>query len=113
MTSPMPAAALAFGLFLTPLAAQAATAIAVLKVHHARCELCPLIVEGALKQVKGVETVKVSTPDSAGDMTADVVFDSDAATPAALGKVVADHGYPTEVAEQMSTQDILKLKPMK
>jgi mercuric ion binding protein len=113
MSPRLAAAALGFSLVLAPLAAQAATAVAVLSVHNARCELCPLIVKSALNQVKGVETVDVGQPNSAGDMTANVVFDDAATTAAALGKVVTDHGYPTQVAKQMSAQDILKMKPMK
>jgi mercuric ion binding protein len=107
------AVALGFSLALAPLVAHAATAVAVLNVHNARCVLCPLIVKSALKQVTGVETVDVSQPNSAGDMTANVVFDNAVTTAAALSKVVTDHGYPAQVAQQMSAQDILKMKPMK
>ena len=109
----MTAAALAFSLFLAPFAAQAATAVAVINVHNARCALCPLIVEGALKQIKGVETVKVGAPNKAGDMTAEVVFDTAATTAAALSQVVTEQGYPAQVAKEMTAQDILKMKPMK
>ena len=113
MTSRLTSAALVFSLILSPLAAQAATAVAVLNVHNARCELCPLIVEGALKQVKGVEIVKVGAPNKAGDMTAEVVFDGTATTAAALGQVVTEQGYPTQVAKEVSAQDILMMEPMK
>jgi len=113
MIARLTAAALGFSLMLAPLAARAATTIAVLNVHNARCTLCPLIVKSALKQVKGVESVEVGKPNSAGDMTANVVFDNAVTTPAALRKVVTDHGYPAQIAKQMSAQDILKMKPMK
>jgi mercuric ion binding protein len=113
MTARTTAVALAFSLILAPLAAKAATAVAVLRVHNARCALCPLIVKSALKQTKGVETVAVGKPDSAGDMTANVVFDNAVTTAAVLAKVVTGHGYPTQVAQQMSAKAILKMKPMK
>jgi copper chaperone CopZ len=113
MNARIAAAALALGFLLAPLTAQAATSVAILNVHNARCELCPLIVEGALKRVKGVEAVKVGTPDKAGDMTAQVVFDGAVTTAAALSKVVTEQGYPTQVAKEVSAQDILKMNPMK
>jgi copper chaperone CopZ len=113
MPARLTAVALAFSLILAPSAAKAATAVAVLHVHNARCALCPLIVKSVLKQVKGVETVAVSKPNSAGDMTANVVFDNAFTTAAALGKAVTNHGYPTQVAQEMSAKAILKMKPMK
>lgn len=113
MSSRLTVTVLGFGLLLAPLTAQAATTIAVLDVHNARCALCPLIVESALKQVKGVETVEIGKPNSVGDMTANVVFDNTVTTPAALSKVVADHGYPTQVVKEMSAKNILKMKPIK
>lgn len=113
MSARLTALGLIFGLIFAPFAAAAATAVAVLHVHNARCALCPLIVKSALKEVKGVETVAVDAPNSAGDMTANVVFDNAVTTAAALGKVVTDHGYPTQVAQEMSAAAILKMKPMK
>ena len=62
------AAILALGLLAAPLAAQAAETVAMLDVHNARCELCPLIVKAALSRVKGVEMVDVGKPNSAGAM---------------------------------------------
>ena len=106
-------AALAFGLTLAPLAAQAATTVAILSVHNARCPLCPLIVKSALKQANGVQSVQVGKPNDSGVMTADVVFDNAVTTPSALAKAVTDHGYPTQVAKVVSAEDILKMKPMK
>lgn len=106
-------ASLGLALLLAPMAARAETAVAVLDVHNARCELCPLIVKSALEHLKGVTTVDVGSPNNAGDMTANVVFDNAVTTPAALSKVVTDSGYPTQVAKEMSAKDILKMKPMK
>lgn len=113
MSTRLTAFALTLSLILAPLAAQAATTAAVLDVHNARCPLCPLIVKSALKQVKGVEAVDVGKPNSAGDMTANVVFDNAVTTPAALSKAVTDHGYPTQVAKVVSAKDVLKMKPIK
>jgi len=106
------AAILALGLLFAPLAAQAAETIAKLDVHNARCELCPLIVKAALGRVKGVEEVDVGKPNSAGDMTANVVFDNAVTTPADLIKAVTDRGYPTQIAREMPTSAIEKMKPM-
>ena len=105
-------AGVAIGLLATPLAARAETAIAVLDVHNARCDLCPLIVKNALKQTKGVESVEVGKPDSKGEMTANVVFDNAVTTAAVLSKAVTDHGYPTQVTKEMPAQAILNVKPM-
>ncbi len=113
MTHHLTAAALGFSLLLAPLAAQAATTMAVLDVRNGRCHLCPLIVKRALKEVKGVESVEVGKPNSKGDMTANVVFDNAVTTPTALSKVVTDHGYPTEIAKQISAAAIQKMRPMK
>ena len=106
------AAILALGLLATPLAARAAETVAMLDVHNARCELCPLIVKAALSRVKGVETVEVGKPNSAGDMMASVVFDDAVAKPADLIKATTDHGYPAQVAKAMPTAAIEKMKPM-
>ena len=106
------AAILALGLLAAPLAAQAAETVAMLGVHNARCELCPLIVKAALGRVKGVESVEVGKPNSAGDMTANVVFDDAMTKSADLVKAVADRGYPTQIAKEMPTAEIAKMKPM-
>lgn len=105
-------AALAIGLLLAPVAAQAASAVAILDVHNARCQLCPLIVERALKQAKGVKTVKVGEPDKKGDMVAEVVFDLASTNSATLVKLVTDQGYPSQVSKEMTTDDILMMKPI-
>jgi mercuric ion binding protein len=107
------AAALALGLFVAPVAARAAETIAMLNVHNARCELCPLIVKAALGRVRGVEVVEVGKPSSGGDMMANVVFDTAVTTPAALIKATTDQGYPAQVAQEMSTAAVEKMKPMK
>jgi len=106
------AAVLALGLLTIPMVAQAAEAVVTLDVHNARCELCPLIVKGALTHVKGVEVVEVGKPNSAGDMTADVLFDNAVTTPAALIKATTDHGYPAQAAMEMPTAAVAKMKPM-
>ncbi len=107
------AAVLALTLLVAPMAAQAAETTAVLDVHNARCELCPLIVKAALNRVKGVELVEVGKPNSAGDMTANVVFDNAATTAAALIKAASDQGYPAQVAKEMPAKAIEKMQPMK
>lgn len=106
------AAILALGLLAAPLAAQAAETVAMLDVHNARCELCPLIVKAALSRVKGVEMVEVSKPNSTGDMIASVLFDDAVAKPADLIKATTDHGYPAQVAQAMPTAAVEKMKPM-
>jgi mercuric ion binding protein len=105
-------AVLALGLLTVPIAAQAEETVAMLDVHNARCELCPLIVKAALSRVKGVETVDVSKPNSSGDMIASVVFNDAVAKPADLIKATTDHGYPAQVAKVMPTAAIEKMKPM-
>jgi len=106
------AAVLSLALFLAPMAAQADEAVVVLNVHNARCELCPLIVKGALAGVTGVKVVEVGKPNGAGDMTASVLFDNAMTTPAALIKVTTDHGYPAQAAMEMPTAAVAKMKPM-
>lgn len=105
-------AVLALGFLAAPIAAQAADTVAMLDIHNARCELCPLIVKAALSRVKGVEAVDVGQPNSKGDMTANVVFDDSVVKPADLIKATADHGYPAQVAKQMPAAAIEKMKPM-
>lgn len=107
------AAALGFSLLVTPMVARAAETVAVLDVHNARCELCPLIVKASLGRVRGVELVEVGKPNSAGDMMANVVFDNAATTSAALIKATTDRGYPAQVAKEMPTAAIEKMQPMK
>jgi mercuric ion binding protein len=106
------AAILALGLFAAPIAAQAAETVAVLDVHNARCELCPLIVKAALGRVNGVESVEVGKPNGAGDMMANVVFDDALTKSADLIKATADHGYPAQIAKETPTAAIEKMKPM-
>lgn len=107
------AAILALGLLATPLAARAADAVAMLDVHNARCELCPLIVKAALGRVNGVEAVEVGKPDSKGDMMAEVMFDDTVAKPADLIKATTDRGYPAEITQKMSAAMIKEMKPMR
>jgi|GEM_PF-571883 len=106
------AAVLSLALLAAPMAAQAAESVAILNVHNARCELCPLIVKAALNRVKGVELVEVGKPNGAGDMIANVVFDNAVTTSAALSKATTDQGYPTQIAKEMPTAEIEKMKPM-
>src|SRR5487761_1047319 len=95
------AAVLSLTLLAAPMAAQAAESVAILNVHNARCELCPLIIKAALSRVKGVESVEVGNPNSTGDMTANVVFDNAVTKSADLIKATTDHGYPAQIAKEM------------
>jgi mercuric ion binding protein len=106
-------AVLALGLLATPLAARAADTVAMMNVHNARCELCPLIVKTALGRVKGVEAVEVGPPNSKGDMMAQVMFDDAVTKPADLIKATTDRGYPAEIAQSMSTAMVKEMKPMR
>jgi mercuric ion binding protein len=96
------AAVLAFGLLLSPLAAQAAEQTVVLDVHHAGCVLCGPIVQSTLEHVKGVRAVHVTQPNGNADVTATVTFDAAQASPATLIKATTDHGYPAELAKLSS-----------
>lgn len=105
-------AVLVLGFLAAPIAAQAAETVAMLDIHNARCEMCPLIVKAALSRVKGEEVVDVGQPNSKGDMMANVVFDDSVTKPADLIKATADHGYPAQAAKQMPAAAIEKMKPM-
>jgi len=76
--------------------AQAAQTTTVLNVHHAYCELCPSIVNKALKGVSGVKAVEVTKPNKAGDMLATVTFDDAVASVPALVTATTNAGYPSE-----------------
>ncbi len=97
------AAVLALGLFIAPMAAQAAETTAVLDVHHAGCVLCGPIVKSTLEHVNGVKTVRVTQPNGDADVTATVTFDDTQTTTAALIKATTDHGYPAELAKTASS----------
>ena len=97
---PLPLAALALLLLIFfPMAARAGQKTVVLDVHHASCASCPLIVKSALAHTKGVKAVKVSPYTGKGTITATVTFDDAQTSPAALMKVTAIHGYPSNVAD--------------
>ena len=93
-------AAASLAILLSPWAAHAAEKTATLTVHNAVCELCPSIVTKALQNVSGVKTVKVTTPDTAGNMTATVTFDDAIAAVAKLVGATTNAGYPSEVTRQ-------------
>lgn len=93
---------LALGLFIAPMAAQAAEATAVLDVHHAGCVLCGPIVKSTLEHVNGVRAVRVTQPNGDADVTATVTFDDAQTTTAALVKATTDHGYPAELTKTAS-----------
>jgi mercuric ion binding protein len=94
------AAAAGLAILLSPWVAQAAEKTATLNVHNAYCELCPSIVTKALEKVSGVKTVKVTSPDAAGDMTASVTFDDAVATVARLISATTNAGYPSQAVDQ-------------
>jgi len=89
----------ASGLLLAPLAAQAGEATVVLDVHHAYCQLCPLIVKNTLEHVKGVTNVTIGQADANGNMTATIKYDDAQGSPAAMVKAATDQGYPSEVGK--------------
>ncbi|WP_234729555.1 heavy-metal-associated domain-containing protein [Acidocella facilis] len=91
---------LAIGLIMAPIAARAAGSTVVLDVHHAGCVLCGPIVKSTLAHVPGVDSVTVSQPNGAADVTATVTYDPTKTTPSALVKVVTDRGYPAGLAKQ-------------
>lgn len=90
-------AALAIGLFASPLPALAAITTTVLTVHNAGCVLCGPIVKGTLERVKGVSSVQVIPIDGSANVTATVEYDNALTTPDALIKATTDQGYPAEV----------------
>lgn len=100
---PYLAAVLGLGLLVAPIAAQAADATAVLDVHHAGCVLCGPIVKSTLEHAKGVKSVQVSQPNGAADVTATVTYDNAKTNPAALIKVVTQHGYPAQLAKKTNS----------
>lgn len=95
-------AVLALGLFISPLAAQAAEQTVALTVHNAGCVLCPPIIQSALQNVKGVKTVHVTQPDGMANVAATVTFDDAQTTQAALIQATTDRGYPADPVKTAS-----------
>jgi mercuric ion binding protein len=64
-----------------------------LDVQNMTCAVCPITVKKALEKVAGVTDAKVDFDKK----TANVSFDPDKASPAALTKATADVGYPSSL----------------
>lgn len=65
----------------------------VLDVPGMDCSLCPITVRKALERVPGVLEARAFWPDK----RAEVKYDPDRVTPAALAAALADTGYPATV----------------
>ena len=62
-------------------------------MQNMTCAVCPITVKKALEKVAGVTDAKVDFDKKA----ANVSFDPDKASPAALTKPTADVGYPSSL----------------
>ena len=67
----------------------------VLDVPSMNCSLCPLTVRKVLERVPGVIEARASYEAK----RAEVTYDPDKVSPAALAKVVSEAGYPASVLE--------------
>lgn len=79
---------------LLPLSALAATPqSAVLDVQNMTCGLCPVTVKKSLEKVSGVSQVQINLKAT----TAQVTFDADKTTVAALVRATTEAGFPSTV----------------
>jgi len=85
-----------FPLFIIALLSQplfAAEKKVVLDVKNMTCPTCPITVKLSLKDVEGVEDVKISFADK----TASVTFDDAITNNEELTEAITDAGYPSAV----------------
>ncbi len=85
--------ALAASFIFAASAVSAAIVEVKLTVYGMTCPSCPLIVQGAISAVDGVQTVTVSLEQQ----SAVVVYDDAVTTIDAILQATADYGYPSEV----------------
>jgi mercuric ion binding protein len=85
-----------FSFFIIALLSQplfAAEKKVVLDVKHMNCPTCPITVKLSLKDVEGVEDVKISFADK----TASVTYDDAVTNNEELTEATTDAGYPSTV----------------
>lgn len=86
-------ASVAVALFGATLAIAGEPKNVVLDVPGMDCSLCPITVRKALERVPGVLEARAFWPDR----RAEVKYDPDRVTPAALAAALANTGYPATV----------------